>query len=73
MVKLRFTCPTRRAATDNEEVVGIEAEMLGLEMDFGDASVSQDRRDAADEKLRQPVGRDVLLEEHTLAAGGDWT
>jgi hypothetical protein len=42
-------------------------------MDFGDASVSQDRRDAADEKLRQPVGRDVLLEEHTLAAGGDWT
>ena len=47
--------------------------MLGLEMDFGDAGIDQDRRNAADEKLRQPVGRDVLLEEHALAAGGNRT
>lgn len=44
----------RRACTraDNEEVVRIEAEMLGLEMDFSDAGIGQDRRDAADEQLR---------------------
>jgi hypothetical protein len=39
-------------------------------MDFGDASIGQDRRDAANEKLRQPVRCDVLLEEHALAASG---
>jgi hypothetical protein len=40
------------ARADDEDVVRIEAEMLGLEMDFGDAGISQDRRDAADEQLR---------------------
>ena len=66
---VRFACPR----TDNEEVVGIEAEMLGLEMDFGDASVGQNRRDASDEELDQPVRRDMLLEEHSLATSGDRT
>jgi len=77
-VKLRFTCPTSRAfaapaRADDEEVVRVEAEMLGLEMDFGDAGIGQDRRDAADEELGQPVGGNVLLEKHALAAGGDRT
>lgn len=58
---------------DNEEIVGVEAKMLGLEMDFSDSSVSQDGRDASDKELGEPVRRDVLLEEHTLAAGGDRT
>lgn len=62
----RYAC----TLADNEEIVGVKAEMFGLEMDFGDASVSQDGWDASDEKLSQPVRRDVLLEEHTLAAGG---
>jgi len=44
-----------------------------MEMDFGDASVGQDRRDASDEELGQPVRRDVLLEEYALAASGDRT
>ena len=39
------------ARTDDEDVVRIKAEMLGLEMDFGDAGIGQDRRDAADEQL----------------------
>jgi len=40
------------ARADDENVVRIEAEMFGLEMDFGDAGIGQDRRDAADEQLR---------------------
>jgi len=40
------------ARADDEDVVRIEAEMLGLEMDFGDAGIGEDRRDAADEQLR---------------------
>ena len=67
----RIRRPCARA--DDEEVVRVEAEMLGLEMDFGDAGIGQDRRNAADEELSQPVGRNMLLEEHALAAGGDRT
>ena len=42
---------SRRACVraDDEDVVCIEAEMLGLEMNFGDAGIGQDRRNAADE------------------------
>ena len=40
-----------RANADYEEVVRVEAEMLGLEMDFGDAGICQYRRYAADEEL----------------------
>src|SRR5690606_6134577 len=40
------------ARADDEEVIRIEAEMLGLEMDFDDTGIGQDRRDAADEQLR---------------------
>jgi hypothetical protein len=39
------------ARADDEDVVRIEAEMLGLEMDFGNAGICQDRRDATDEQL----------------------
>ena len=38
--RIRRTC----ARGDNEEVVRVEAEMLGLEMDFGDAGIGQDWR-----------------------------
>ena len=61
-----------RTRADNEEIVGVEAQMLGLKIDFGDNSVGQDGRDASDEELSQPVRCHVLFEEYTLVAGRDW-
>lgn len=67
--RIRRAC----ARADDEEIVRVEAEMLGLEMDFGYAGIGQDRRDAADEKLRQPVRCDMLLEERALSTRGGGT
>ena len=48
---------------DDQEIVCLPAEMLGLQMDFHDSAVVQDRRDASHQELGEPIGSDVLLEE----------
>ena len=52
----------------HQEVARLPAEPLRLEMDLHNRGIDQDWGDAAHEKLREPVGPDVLLEEGARAA-----
>lgn len=59
------------ALTDDEEVIGLPAQVVGLETHLHHARVDQDRWDPPDQQLRKPVSIDIPLEERTGAAGGE--
>lgn len=60
----------RAILANDQEVVCVPAEMFGLQVNFHDTAVAQDRRDAAHEQLSEPVYINVLLEEGAAPSGG---
>jgi hypothetical protein len=58
---------------DDQKIVRVPPEMLGLQMDFHHHAVMQDWRDAPHEELGEPVGSNVLLKERARSTGGGGT
>lgn len=52
------------ALADDQEVVCLPSKTPGLEADFADEGVDQNRRNAVDEQLGEPVRSDMLLCVH---------
>src|SRR5262245_31229815 len=57
-----FAGCSSRSLTEDQKVIGLPSQALGLEADLGDNGVDQDRWEAAHQELRQPIRPDVLLE-----------
>src|SRR5262249_55986653 len=55
--------------SDDEEIVGLSPEPLGLEMNLRHRAVADDRWDRPDQEQREPVGTDMLLENGSRSSG----
>jgi hypothetical protein len=60
---------SRTILADNQEIVSVPAEMLGLQMDFHDQTVVQDWRNTFYKELCEPIGIYMLFKERARPSG----
>jgi len=58
---------------DDQEIIRMPAQMLGLEVDCHHRAVDQDRRYALNKQLTEPIRIDVLLEDRARSSSGGGT